>query len=197
MFVLDLRKSTVLHDFAIHFLFSLGDFCVLSSNLGVGTKFPWLGLVSCTFGFPHPRWRFFWSPARAFFSHKDLCVGCCRCPVFLSGFFFLRRCCLDSCCCKQIHVRRISAPAGSLRFVFLSWSSSLPTMLYLPPIHHETSKHDSPHETKVKVKLPKHPELEFKPRHVNDSSYIKLRYWLLGFSFSPLMSPLITKKHRV
>jgi ribonuclease HI len=52
----------------------------------------------------------------------------------------------------------------------LPWSSSLPTMPHLPPGHHEISKHDSPHDTKIKVKLPKYPEFEFKPRQVNDSS---------------------------
>jgi hypothetical protein len=45
-------------------------------------------------------------------------------------------------------------------------------MPHLPPAHHETSKRDSPNETKVKEKQTKqnYPEFEFKPRQVNDSS---------------------------
>jgi hypothetical protein len=35
---------------------------------------------------------------------------------------------------------------------------------------------------KIKIKLPKCPEFEFNPWHVNDSSHIKPRYWPLGFS---------------
>jgi hypothetical protein len=34
----------------------------------------------------------------------------------------------------------------------------------------------------IKVKLPKCPRFEFKPRHINDSSHIKTRYWSFGFS---------------
>jgi hypothetical protein len=36
--------------------------------------------------------------------------------------------------------------------LLLTWSSSLHVMPHLPPVHHETSKHDSPNETKVKEK---------------------------------------------
>jgi hypothetical protein len=36
--------------------------------------------------------------------------------------------------------------------------------------NHETSKRDSPNKTKIKVKQPKCPGFEFKPRQVNDSS---------------------------
>jgi hypothetical protein len=43
-------------------------------------------------------------------------------------------------------------------------------MPHLPPAHHETSKRDSPNETKIKVKQMNHPGFEFKPRQVNDSS---------------------------
>jgi hypothetical protein len=45
-------------------------------------------------------------------------------------------------------------------------------MPHLPPAHHETSKHDSPNETKVKENKTKqnYPGFEFKPRQVNDSS---------------------------
>jgi hypothetical protein len=46
---------------------------------------------------------------------------------------------------------------------------------------------------RITVKLPKYSEFEFKPRHVNDASHIKPRYYPLGFSISPLMSPLIIK----
>jgi hypothetical protein len=55
-------------------------------------------------------------------------------------------------------------------------------MPHLSPAHHEISKHDSPYETKIKVKLAKPPGFRFKPRHVNESSQIELRYWPLGFS---------------
>jgi hypothetical protein len=43
-------------------------------------------------------------------------------------------------------------------------------MPHLPLAHHETSKHDSPNETKIKEKQTNRPEFEFKPRQVNDSS---------------------------
>jgi hypothetical protein len=45
-------------------------------------------------------------------------------------------------------------------------------MPHLPPAHHETSKRDSPNETKIKEKQnkTKHPAFEFKPRQVKDSS---------------------------
>jgi hypothetical protein len=46
---------------------------------------------------------------------------------------------------------------------------SLPTMSHLSPTHHETSKHDSPHEH-IGVKQLKYLGFEFKPRQVNDSS---------------------------
>jgi hypothetical protein len=36
--------------------------------------------------------------------------------------------------------------------LLLPWSSSLHAMSHLPPAHHETSKCDSPNETKVKEK---------------------------------------------
>jgi hypothetical protein len=48
--------------------------------------------------------------------------------------------------------------------------SSLHVMSHLPPIHHETSKHNSPNKTRIKIKQMNRPEFEFKPRHVNDSS---------------------------
>jgi transposase InsO family protein len=43
-------------------------------------------------------------------------------------------------------------------------------MPYLPPAHHETSKHDSPNETKIKVKQLNRLRFKFKPHQVNDSS---------------------------
>jgi hypothetical protein len=43
-------------------------------------------------------------------------------------------------------------------------------MSHLPPAHHETSKHDFPHETKIKVKQQKCPGFEFKHQQINDSS---------------------------
>jgi hypothetical protein len=43
---------------------------------------------------------------------------------------------------------RSSAPG----LLLLPWSSSLHAMPQLPPTHHETSKHDSPNETKIKEK---------------------------------------------
>jgi hypothetical protein len=46
----------------------------------------------------------------------------------------------------------------------------LSAMLHLPHAHHETSKHDSPNETEIKVKLAKYLGFEFKPRQVNDLS---------------------------
>jgi hypothetical protein len=42
-------------------------------------------------------------------------------------------------------------------------------MPHLPPAHHETSKHDSSNETKVKRKTKlNYPGFKFKPRQVND-----------------------------
>jgi hypothetical protein len=77
--------------------------------------------------------------------------------------------------------------------LLLSWFSSMSIMSHLLNAYHETSKRDSPHETRIRVKLLKRPEFEFKSRHVNDSSHIKVRYWSLHFSISPLMSPLTIK----
>jgi hypothetical protein len=42
--------------------------------------------------------------------------------------------------------------SSALGLLLLPWSSSLHTMPHLPPAHHETSKHDSPNETKIKGK---------------------------------------------
>jgi hypothetical protein len=43
-------------------------------------------------------------------------------------------------------------------------------MPHLTPAHHETNKHDSSNETKIKVKPQKCPRFEFKPHQVNESS---------------------------
>jgi hypothetical protein len=43
-------------------------------------------------------------------------------------------------------------------------------MPHLPSAHHETSKHDSPNEQRIKVKQLNHPGFKFKSRQVNDSS---------------------------
>jgi hypothetical protein len=70
--------------------------------------------------------------------------------------------------------------------LLLPRSSSLHAMQHLPPAHHETSKHDSPNETKIKEKQNK---------IVPDSNstlasqwliIIKQRNWPLGFSEIPL-----------
>jgi hypothetical protein len=62
---------------------------------------------------------------------------------------------------------RSSAPG----LLLLPRSSSLHAMPHLPPAHHETSKHNSPNEIKIKEKQKQnYPGFEFKPRQVNDSS---------------------------
>jgi hypothetical protein len=42
--------------------------------------------------------------------------------------------------------------SSALGLLLLPRSSSLHTMPHLPPAHHETSKHDSPNETKIQEK---------------------------------------------
>jgi hypothetical protein len=54
--------------------------------------------------------------------------------------------------------------------LLLPQSSSLHVMPPLPPAHNETSKHDSPHDTRIKVKQPKCLGFEFKHRQVNNLS---------------------------
>jgi hypothetical protein len=54
--------------------------------------------------------------------------------------------------------------------LLLSRSSSLHTILHLPPVHHETSKHDFSHKTKINVQSQKCPGFEFEPSQVNDLS---------------------------
>jgi hypothetical protein len=113
---------------------------------------------------------------------------------------------LDSICTVQTthDVTRPSDPlstgpvlnhlwSSALYLLLLSRYSSLSAMSHLSPAHHETNNRDSPHETRIKVKLLKCLGLKFKPQHFNDSSHIKPRYWPIGFSISPLMSPLTIK----
>jgi hypothetical protein len=54
--------------------------------------------------------------------------------------------------------------------LLLARSSSLSAMPYLPPTHHDTSKRDSPHDTKDKGELLKCLRFEFNPHQVNDLS---------------------------
>jgi hypothetical protein len=61
------------------------------------------------------------------------------------------------------------SPVLCIRSPTPSRSSLLPTIQHMPPAHHETSKRDSPNDTKIKVK-PKCPGFEFKPHQVNDLS---------------------------
>jgi hypothetical protein len=65
-----------------------------------------------------------------------------------------------------------SAPS----LLLLPWSSSLPAMLHLSPIHHETSKHASPHDIYNRLEPKKIPEFKFKPRQINYSSQLKSSY---------------------
>jgi hypothetical protein len=55
-------------------------------------------------------------------------------------------------------------------------------MPHLPPAHHETSRHDSPNEQKIKAKQPNHPGFEFKPHksltHHNQTK--ELTTWFLN-----------------
>jgi hypothetical protein len=52
---------------------------------------------------------------------------------------------------------------------WLNQDLSLHAILHLPPAHHETSKHDSLNEQKIKVKQLNYPGFKFKPHQVNDS----------------------------
>jgi hypothetical protein len=55
--------------------------------------------------------------------------------------------------------------------LLLPRSSPLSNIPHLPPVHHETSKHNSPNDTKIKLKLPKCLGFKFKPHQINDSSH--------------------------
>jgi hypothetical protein len=54
MLVLDLRKYAVLRDFAFRFLFSLGDFSVLSLDLVDWHQVSLARVGELHLGFPHP-----------------------------------------------------------------------------------------------------------------------------------------------
>jgi hypothetical protein len=75
-------------------------------------------------------------------------------------------------------------------------SSSLPAVPHLPPAHHETSNHDSPNKTKIKVKQTNHPGFEFKHRQVNDSSQSSQGTDHL-VSQSPIDESIDNKRHKV
>jgi hypothetical protein len=66
-------------------------------------------------------------------------------------------------------------------------------MPHLPPAHHETSKRDSPNETKIKEKQNEISRIQIQTLPSQWLIAIKPRNWPLGFSISPLMSSLITK----
>jgi hypothetical protein len=111
--VLDLRKSAVLPDFAVRFLFSLSDFCVLSSDLGVGTKFPWLGLVSCTLDFlTHGDFSsgLLLGPS----SHTRICALVVAAVLFSSQDFFLAH-----VLPRFVLLQANSCPAGFLHLLVL------------------------------------------------------------------------------
>jgi hypothetical protein len=69
-------------------------------------------------------------------------------------------------------------------------------MPHLPPAQHETSKRDSPHDTRIKVKQLKCLIFEFKHWHVNDSSQSnqELTTWFLNLS---LDESIDNKKYKV
>jgi hypothetical protein len=71
--------------------------------------------------------------------------------------------------------------------------SSLHAMPHLPPAHHETSKRDSPNKTKGKEKQNEQSRIQIQTSPSQWLITIKPRNWPLGFSISPLMSPLTTK----
>jgi hypothetical protein len=66
-------------------------------------------------------------------------------------------------------------------------------MPHISPAHHETSKHDSPNETKEKGKTNKLSQIRIQASPSQWLITIKSTDWPLGFSISPLMSPLTTK----
>jgi hypothetical protein len=66
-------------------------------------------------------------------------------------------------------------------------------MPHLPPAHYKTSKQDSPSKTKIKVKQMKPSRIRIQTSPSQRLITIKPRNWQLGFSISPLMSPLTTK----
>jgi hypothetical protein len=88
---------------------------------------------------------------------------------------------------------RSSAPI----LLLLPCSSSLLAMPHLPSVHHEASKRDSPNEAKIMVKPPKMSQIQIQTSSSQWLKIIKPKNWALGFSISPLMSPLTTQKHKV
>jgi hypothetical protein len=66
-------------------------------------------------------------------------------------------------------------------------------MPHLPPAHHETSKRDSPNETKIKEKQNKTVPDSNSNLTKSMTITIKPRNWPLSFSISSLMSLLTTK----
>jgi hypothetical protein len=87
---------------------------------------------------------------------------------------------------------RSSAPG----LLLLPRSSSLFVMPHLPHAYHKTSKRDSSHDTKIKVKLPKCPVFEFKPHQVNDSSHSNQGTDHLVYQ-SPLDESIDNKRHKL
>jgi hypothetical protein len=59
-------------------------------------------------------------------------------------------------------------------------------MPHLPSVYHEIDKHDSPHDTKIKVKLPKCTGFKFKNHQVNDyhTQTKELATWFLSDKLS-------------
>jgi hypothetical protein len=86
--------------------------------------------------------------------------------------------------------------SSTLGLQLLPWSSSLSVMPHLPRAHHEISKRDSPHDTKIKVKT-EMSRIQIQTLPSQWFITIKSRNWPLGFSISPLMSSLTTKRTKV
>jgi hypothetical protein len=70
--------------------------------------------------------------------------------------------------------------------------SSLPVMSHLSLAHHKTSKCDSPHNID-RGRTTETSRIQIQTMASQLLFIIKPRYWLLGFSISPLMSTLIIK----
>jgi hypothetical protein len=68
-------------------------------------------------------------------------------------------------------------------------------MSHLPSAHHKTSKHNSPHKTKIKVKLTKRHRFKFKPHQVNESSPSNQGTYHLVCQINQEHENLIIKKH--
>jgi hypothetical protein len=70
-------------------------------------------------------------------------------------------------------------------------------MPHLPHAQHETSKHDSPHEIRIKVKQSKYPEFKLKPHQVNDSSQSNQETGHLVSQSLSLDESIDNRKHKV